>query len=131
MFNVAPQDTNRTLTQDQAKGMLKGNGINTSQLTEDRFAAFARLSTAGQQRSIQAYAESLARREQSQRDEGMESSDNPKTEETPPANSDGVRENWSASDEELIYKTVKRTKRDPISIELDQNESKAAKAAMG
>ena len=131
VFNVAPSESIRSLTIEQAKAMLNRNGIKVSRLSDSKIAAFAQQSSAGQARAIQAYHENSHKSQQSQQEEDSDIFDEEAPSEVQPLRQGVSRENWSASDEELIYRTIKRTKRDPISIELGQNESKAAKAAIG
>ena len=131
VFNVAPSESNRTLTIEQAKAMLIRNGIKISKLSESKIVAFAQQSPAGQARAIQAYHDNANRGQRSEQERGTNSLDDEVVIEVQPPQTGIKRDNWSPSDEELIYKTIKRPRRDPVSIELGQNETQAAKAAIG
>ena len=95
--------------------MLARNGIDPENLSEAQIAGFMQQSLAGQQRAIQAYHDTVGRRKQSpQQVEDVGSSHTKEGDLS--QHGDAMKPSWSPSDAELIYKTVKRTKRDPISI---------------
>ena len=126
VFAVAPLDGNRNLSQDQAKALLIKNGINPAKFSEAKLAAFAQQSLAGQQKSIRAYRQSSAQKQQ-----GETSNLQTPTVMIDEAPNDMAEEYKAPTIEEMAYKIVKKRREDPISIELNQSESEAAKAAMG
>ena len=129
VFAVAPQETRRNLSQDQAKAMLSKNGINPANLSETQLFAFSEQLPAVKQKPIQAYAQILHKRSQEDDPaEGVSKGNPDDTRETVP---DVTKGNRLPSEEEMTYKTIRRKGKEPISIILDERESAAAQAAMG
>ena len=129
VFAIAPHEGNRASSQDQAKALLMRNGINPTNLSESKLATFAQQSLAGQQKSIRVYRQSLAQKPQG--DDSNVRSSNVMTDVRPDANAEAPKTYKMPKPDEMAYKTVKKRREEPISIELDQSESEAAKAAMG
>ncbi|MDI1489686.1 MAG: hypothetical protein OHK93_000884 [Ramalina farinacea] len=124
VFSVAPQESSRSSSQDHVKAMLNKNGVDPARLSEREWLALSLQSPAEQRKLIRAYAKTMPK--QTQEDE------------MPPQISKGSRDGADAtkpervpSEEEMIYRTIRRNGKEPISIILDERESAAAQAAMG
>ena len=129
VFNVAPLDGHRSLTVEQAKAVLVRNGVEISTMSDSKIVAFARQTPAGRVRAIEAYQGNGQRAQQFSKNNVEGTASNAAKSASAQENT-AQKDNWSPNDDELVYKTIKRYKRDPVSIELGCNESKAAKAAI-
>ena len=120
----------RQSAQDRTSRVLKENGIDPESLDNTHFLNLQNLSPAGLLKAIEAFHQTHPRGGEDPWDL-VDFSSIELSKQGQSMHDEASRLNWSPTDDELVYRTVKRPKRDPISIELDQNESKAAKAAMG
>lgn len=124
VFAVAPQESSRISSQDHVKAMLNKNGVDSTRLSEREWLALSLQTPAEQRKLIRAYAKNMPK--QTREDDTPEQISKGSRD-----GADAAKEERMPSEEETIYRTVRRNGKEPISIVLDERESAAAQAAMG